>query len=444
MIRIVFESLSIEKPFGRGACRAPGRTASAPPRTNLAVSHLLNTLVGLFLLQFSSIATPACQPVFSTSVGTQTIGVRYQFTDKRALVETAEVIQELGCDTLKIAVTPNYRDDYRMTPDPAIKCVLDLVQRKPEFKQVFDLPFRNIMLWLYPFSDKKSGFFKGEIPTPEAEAIYREIHDFTTYLLKTYSGSGKSFFIGNWEGDWHMLKEKYDYNLDPTPETIKGAIEWFNLRQKAVADAIRDTPHHDVQVYYYIELNHVRKSLDDERPTIVNRVLPHIKTDFVSWSSYDVTTQAAIKGGADGRQRVFDALDYIEKHLPESDIPGKRVFVGEYGFNLQQVENAEIQKNCSASIMQWCLEWGCPFVLYWELYCNEIEKSTGEHRGFWLIDNNGKKQPAWFLHRDFLQKANRFVADFEKKNGRLPDQAEYNRQAARWLADSEATESECK
>ena len=33
-----------------------------------------------------------------------------------------------------------------------------------------------------------------------------------------------------------MLKEKYDYNLDPTPETIKGAIEWFNLRQRAIAD----------------------------------------------------------------------------------------------------------------------------------------------------------------------------------------------------------------
>jgi hypothetical protein len=292
------------------------------------------------------------------------------------------------------------------------------------------------MLWLYPFSDTKSGFLKGEIPKHEAEAIYREIYDFTSHLLKTYSGSGKSFFIGNWEGDWHMLKEQFDYNLDPTPETIKGAIEWFNLRQRAIADAIRDTEHHDVQVYYYIELNHVKKSMEDDRPTIVNTVLPHIKTDYVSWSSYDVTTKAAKLGGEKGKQIVIDALNYIEKHLPESDVPGKRVFVGEYGFNLQQVADSEVQKDCSASIMQWCLEWGCPFVLYWELYCNEIDKTTGEHRGFWLIDKNGEKQPAWYLHRDFLQKANRFVKQFEKSNGRLPSQVEYSQKAASWLKES--------
>lgn len=372
-------------------------------------------------------------PVFSTAVGTQTIGVKYQFTEKSALVETAKEIQELGCDTLKIAVTPKYADDYLMERDPQIKSALGLVQRKPEFRQVFELPFRNVMMWLYPFSDKKSGFRKGYIPQVEADAIYQEIYDFTKYLLQTYSGSGKSFFLGNWEGDWHMLKEQYDYELDPTPETIKGAIEWFNLRQKAISDAVRDTSHRDVNVYYYVELNHVRKSLESDRPTIVNTVLPYIKTDYVSWSSYDVTTKAAMTGGEAGRKMVCDALDYIEKHLPPSDIPGKRVFVGEYGFHLGQVEDCEMQKTYASSIMQWCLEWGCPFILYWELYCNEVDESTNEHRGYWLINNHGDRQPVWYLHREFLRKANRFVKYYQKDNGRLPDQAEYNKEVAGWL-----------
>ena len=391
------------------------------------------TLVCLTLIHLGAVAGTSRPPVFSTAVGTQTVGVRYQFTDDSALVETAKAIQALGCDTLKIAVTPRYDDDYLMSLDPTITSALELITAKPAFKQVMDMPFRNVMLWLYPFSDTKSGFFKGEIPKAEAEAIYREIHDFTAHLLKTYTGSGKSFFIGNWEGDWHMLKEVYDYNLDPTPETIKGAIEWFNLRQKAVADAVRETPHENVHVYYYIELNHVRKSMDDDRPTIVNRVLPHIKTDYVSWSSYDITTDAAKLGGEKGRKRVRDALDYIEKHLPESDVPGKRVFIGEYGFHRGQVDNADLQRSCSASVMQWCLEWGCPFILYWELYCNEIEPSTGEHRGYWLVDKSGEKQPVWYLHREFLKKANRFVDQFEKTNGRLPSQKEYNQKAASWL-----------
>lgn len=371
-------------------------------------------------------------PLYSTSIGTQTIGVRYQFTDESALVETAKGILELGSDTLKIAVGPNYGENYRLPKNPEIKSVLDLVLKYPDYGRVMDMPFRNIMLWVYPLTDRMSGFYKGEIPQDEADAIYREMYDFAAHLLKTYTGSGKTFFIGNWEGDWHMLKLNYNYELDPTPETIRGAIQWFNLRQKAIADAIRETAHHDVRMYYYIELNHVRKSMDAERPTIVNTVLPHIKTDFVSWSSYDVTTTAAMRGGKEGKQRVFDALNYIEKHLPPSDIKGKRVFIGEYGFNLEQVDSPEEQSEYSRRIMRWSLEWGCPFVLYWELYCNEVSEA-GKHRGFWLIDKEGEKQPSWYLHRDFLEKANRFVEEFTAKNGRRPTHTEYRLAADAWL-----------
>ena len=50
-----------------------------------------------------------------------------------------------------------------------------------------------------------------------------------------------------------------------------------------------------------------------------------------------------------------------------------------------------------------------------------------------LIDKNGDQQPAWYLHRDFLRKANRFVEEYEKKHGEPPGQATYNRAAASWL-----------
>ena len=78
------------------------------------------------------------------------------------------------------------------------------------------------------------------------------------------------------------MRENNDYSADPAPEAIKGAIERFNLREKAVADGRRDVAHEGVEVYYYIKLNHLAKAVDDDRPTIVNRVLPNIRTDFVS------------------------------------------------------------------------------------------------------------------------------------------------------------------
>jgi hypothetical protein len=372
---------------------------------------------------------------FSLSVGTQSIGVRYQFTEDTALVESAKEIAALGSDTLKIALTSKYVDDYLMEPDFEIQSVLDLVQKKPSFLQVMDMPFRNVMLWVYPFCDSKAALSGGEMSDADASAIYQEMYEFTAYLLKRYSGSGKSFFLGNWEGDWHLQNEKYDYDLDPKPEAIAGAIKWFRLREKAIADARRDTAHEDVEVYYYIELNHVAKSMDHNKPSIVNQVLPHIRTDYVSWSSYDVTKSAALLGGEKGRERVFQALDYIEAHLPDSDVPGKRVLIGEYGFELSSFKDAETQRKYTAAIMKWCLEWGCPFVLYWELYCNEIEPATGKHRGYWLIDDKGDKQPVWFLHKEFLAKANAFVEQYQKEHGVLPDQATYNRTAATWIEE---------
>lgn len=374
-------------------------------------------------------------PLMSLSVGTQSIGVRYKFTADSALVESAKEIAALGSDTLKIALTPHYPKDYLLKRDPKIRSLMDLLRAEPDFERVMDMPFPNIMLWVYPFSDTKSAFATGKIGEAEAEKVYREIYDLTAHLLKRYSGSGKTFFLGNWEGDWHTQQEKYDYNLDPTPEAIQGAIAWFNLREKAVADARRDTPHADVKVYFYIEINHVRKAMEADRPTIVNRVLPHIRTDFVSWSSYDVTKPAAMLGGAEGRALVHQALDYIESHLPKSDIPGKRVFIGEYGFELVAFKDAEVQRKYTAAIMKWALEWGCPFVLYWELYCNEVEPSTDRSRGYWLIDDQGVKQPVWFLHREFLARARKFVADYQAQHGRPPSQETYNRAAASWIEE---------
>ena len=391
---------------------------------------LLVALVTLSLALHAERSAP-----FSLSVGTQSVGVRYQFTEDCALVESAEQIAALGSDTLKIAFTPKYVDDYRMEADSEIQSILDLAQKKSSYLEVMDMPFRNIMLWVYPFCDSNDAFYKGVLTEEESQAIYGEIYEFTAFLLERYSGSGKSFFLGNWEGDWHVLREIYDYNLEPEPETIAASIEWFKIREKAVADARRDVAHEDVEVYYYIELNHVAKSMDDNKKSIVNSILPHIKTDYVYWSSYDVTKPAALLGGEQGRDRVFQALDYIEAHLPESDVPGKRVFIGEYGFELASFNDAESQRKYTAAIMKWCLEWGCPFVLYWELYCNEIEPATGEHRGYWLIDDNGDKQPVWFFHEEFLAKANAFVEQYEKEHGKLPCQATYNAVAATWIED---------
>jgi len=41
----------------------------------------------------------------------------------------------------------------------------------------------------------------------------------------------------------------------PGSYKINGFIEWYKTRDKAIKDAIKDTPHENVYVYSYLELN---------------------------------------------------------------------------------------------------------------------------------------------------------------------------------------------
>jgi len=68
-------------------------------------------------------------------------------------------------------------------------------------------------------------------------------------------------------------------------------------------------------------------------------------------------------------------------------------------------------------------------VLYWQMYDNEWDGYLQDYRGFWLIDQNGVKQPSYYLHQNFLSKAKAWVADFKTLNGRLPTAEEYRIEA---------------
>ena len=185
-----------------------------------------------------------------------------------------------------------------------------------------------------------------------------------------------------------------------TPVAVQGMADWLNTRQRTVDDAKRDTPHQRVQVWHYTEVNHVKLAMQG-RPALVNEVLPKTTVDLVSYSSYDTAHDPAL---------LKAALGFIEAKLPpKPGITGRRVFIGEYGFPAIRHTPAEIDR-LSRQVIWAGLEWGCPLVLYWELYNNEVEPD-GKQRGFWMIDDQGVKQPIYQTHRCFYEWARRFVAD---------------------------------
>ena len=352
---------------------------------------------------------------FNYVVGTQTFDASYGFTKKPRLIETAEAILAMGSNIVKF----NMSKDNKAAAEPSrLRSLMELARDDPAHRQVLDMPFAYYLIWAYPFGGVAwSKPLSAEDKTKE----YKEMYEFAVYLLKTYNGTGKTFYLGHWEGDWY-LHANYDPNSEIPAEKIQGMIDWLTVRQKAVDDANKRTEHHDVRVYNYSEANLVKIGIEGKQ-CMTNDVFPKVNLDYVSYSSYDTENDPKL---------LKQALDYIESKLqPKPGIPGKRVWIGEYGFPTCNVSPEE-QDRLSRQVMRTGLEWGCPFVLYWEIYNNEIDKD-GKQRGFWMINDKNEKQPVYYTHQKLYAQARKYVADFKKHNGRVPTFDEYREVAVEWL-----------
>ena len=352
-------------------------------------------------------------------LGTQTIGAAYKFTDDSRLVETAEAILEMGSNVLKLSMGKGYSGAKGNVGEaaPGVDSLVKLARDEPSHRRVLDMPFAHYIIWAYPF---QAGWWSEGFSEEDQETEYREMYDLARWLLETYSGSGKAFYLGHWEGDWH-LRSGYNAKDDSVvkPEAVQGMVDWLNTRQRAVDDAKRDTPHEDVWVYNYVEVNLVKIAMEG-RPSVTNDVLPKTNIDFVSYSSWDSSVD------------VIPALDYIESKLaPKAGITGKRVFLGEYGFPAIR-HSPEEQAELSRRVMRAGLEWGCPFVLYWEFYNNEVTED-GTQRGFWMVDDRGVKQPVYDLHQRYYAWARGYVSEFRAEHGRVPTDGEFREAAVKAL-----------
>jgi len=380
---------------------------------------------------------------FNYALGTQTFDATYQFTTNSRLVETAEVMRNMGATVIKFGLMPNYAADGSRRSgnvpkkDPAIHSLTELARDEPSHRRVLDMPFANYVIWMHTIATGADSWRNG-FSDDSRQREYREVYDLTAYLLKTYSGTGKAFYLGHWEGDG-LLRGTIGRENDAkvTPIAVQGMIDWLTVRQRAVDDAKRDTPHHGVEVWHYTEVNHVTIARDEGRPALVNEVLPQVPVDFVSYSAYDTCNSPK-------PENIKSALDYIESKLrPKPGITGRRVFIGEYGYPVgspkpdgKSEHTAREQDELSRVVMRAGFEWGCPFVLYWELYNNEIYPD-GRQRGFWMIDDKGEKQPVYLTHEKILREGRQYVAEVIKRTGHPPTFEEYRRKAVEFLTESD-------
>ncbi|HSV75333.1 MAG TPA: hypothetical protein VLH79_16380 [Chthonomonadales bacterium] len=360
----------------------------------------------------------------SLVLGTQTFSPGYRFTREDGLVETARGILAMGSDILKITLANDYKRQYPGIADrPDLRTVRELAEKHPSYRKVLAMPFRHIMLWVYPM---RAGWWDKGLSAEDAGRTYHEMYDLAAYLLRQFSGSDKTFLLGHWEGDWHLHPD-YDPTKDPSDVMIRGMTDWLRVRQRAVEDARRDTPHRRVRIFHYTEVNLVQKAMRGGR-TITNDILPTVNPDFVSYSSYD----SLIGEGETLRNNLRRALDYIESKLPpRPEIAGRRVFIGEFGFPAAG-HPPDRQARLARNVFQVALEWGCPYALYWQYHCNEVDRD-GRRRGFWLVDDKGVKQPVYHLLAGYLREARKLERRLRRQQGNAFTADAFRREALRVL-----------
>ena len=341
------------------------------------------------------------KPELRDIIGITHVSGKYYLTDKDYLNEGADRILALGSRVIKVWFDNPPRSYPFNSEWPKMDTLVEMAQ-SPYFQQLFNKPFKTYIMMCFSVG-RGGGYWKNGITEKQKQDERRQFYELAKHLLTTYKNTGKTFVLQHWEGDW-LIRGNFDAKSDPT--AISSMIEWLNARQAGVNQAKREVGQNGVRLYHAAEVNRVVVSMKQGKPNMVNSVLPHTNLDLVSYSAWDAATEHFNDPNV-----LRDALDFIAKNTPDSsDFGNKNVYMGEYGMPENNYSAEQIQKAIPNAV-QTALDWGCPYIVYWQLYCNELKKGTppvksnDDVRGFWLIRPDGSKAWTWDYFYGLLNSA---------------------------------------
>jgi hypothetical protein len=358
----------------------------------------VNAVRGLvvIVLFVSSIWCRAEEASPKTQLGVAHLGGRYAFSSRDYLNEGGITIRSLGARCIKVSLSldtdnpsPKLYPFHSTWPEVS---TLEALADSPYYRALFALDFDTFILTSF-LPAKPAGYWRDRFTDTDERAEEDCFAALAGHLLRTYADSNKTFVLQNWEGDW-ALRGSFDPSSTPTRESIDNMARWLAARQRGVARARRTAEASRARVFHACEVNLVLQAADHGAPSVTVDVLPHVPVDLVSYSAWDTRHSPKDFGRA---------LGFIAKYKrPTAPFGERGVYIGEFGLPESDATPEKVLEKTRA-LMAEIERFGCPYAVYWQLYCNEPvakePKANSDFKGFWLVRPDGTRSPVCELFK---------------------------------------------
>lgn len=325
-------------------------------------------------------------------VGANHIWASDTLVSDNSLAEGGVRMMQLGSRTIKTYLTNYYTSNYSQVdwPETPYASPLELAD-SPYYRQLFTMDIDTFVLGTYIFSNEfghPATYFSQQFPEQARQLEYQQIYELTYYLCKKYEGSGKTFILQNWEGDWSCLPASENRGV-PSQEIFDRMIAWCNTRQDAVTAARRDAGCKDVYVYHALEVNRVKDGMEGIA-CVTSDVIPYTYCDFYSYSAYDTEEDSELFAAA---------LDYLSAQVASNRTGGKsQCYIGEFGYpNSMGADKTVV---IAERVLRIAREKNYAHAYFWHSVVEDASIGTD---GYWLVSPTGYLHAAWntlykFIH----------------------------------------------
>ena len=347
-------------------------------------NHFIGLLAGLPIPTFAQTSPSAAR----TQLGVAHIGGLYSFSETDYLNEGAATAHAIGARCIKVSLSldtdnpsPKLYPFHSQWPSVA---TLDALADTPYYRALFAREFDTFILTAFR-PGRSAAYWRESFLADDEQAEEECFASLTRHLLRSYIHTRKTFIIQNWEGDW-ALRGSFDPTTKPTSAATAAMIRWLAARQRGVARARAEVTTGGARVFHACEVNLVRQSLVQGAPGVTTDVLPQVPVDLASYSAWDTK---------DSPTHFAQALAFIAKHKRQTKPFGEHgVYVGEFGL-AESEATPQLAFERTAALLAEAQRFGCPYAVYWQLYCNEPStkppKVAADYKGFWLVRPDGTR-----------------------------------------------------